>query len=333
MGTQKMEKVSRLVALLLALIFVGCSSRPLLKEEAGQFEDIRKEFDSVVTVKETKPVPTSTPTPVASAKVQTTPIQKPKASTVGPLKQKGGSVKSVSRGRRPAIDPFRPEESVELGVTYLNMNAGVIKMNVEPFKEVNGRQAYHFAMSVESRKAFSMIYSVLNKAETFMDFERMAPITLTMDQNESSRLVETKLFFDAKNKKANLWEKEVSKKKGERKKELHWDIPEFAQNTISALYYVRSMELYPGASFEFPVIDDGKNYVFKGKVLRAETIDTEIGQLDTLVIKPEFHLEGSLKPTGENLFWLTNDDRKFLVRIKAKVKIGNLYADVISIKK
>ena len=64
--------------------------------------------------------------------------------------------------------------------------------------------------------------------------------------------------------------------------------------------------------------------VVKGHVLRRETITTDIGELKTVVVKPEVQIDGIFKPMGEVLFWLTDDDRKFVVRIESKIKIGTI---------
>src|SRR5690606_5744499 len=106
----------------------------------------------------------------------------------------------------------------------------------------------------------------------------------------------------------------------------------FSQNIISAIYYLRSFSLVPGKKLEFKVADDGKNYTFKGEVLRREEIDTAAGKLKTVVVRPTFELEDKFKPTGENLLWLTDDERKLIVRLESKIKIGTLVGKLKSIK-
>jgi hypothetical protein len=197
---------------------------------------------------------------------------------------------------------------------------------------VNDRKSYHFHAHVVSNGKFSIFYSVNNTAETFVDFESFLPLSLSIDNNESSRLSESKTFFDWDKLEASMWEKEVSKKKGENKKKITWDIEAFSQNNISALFYLRVFKLYPGKKFEFRVADTGKNVIFKGEVLRREEINTDIGKKMALVIRPEFQVDGSLKPSGENLIWLSDDDRKIILKIESKVKIGTLVGKIKSLK-
>ena len=99
------------------------------------------------------------------------------------------------------------------------------------------------------------------------------------------------------------------------------------------MFYLRAFPLTPGKKFAFRVADNGKNYLFHAEVLRREKLSTKIGELNTVVVRPTFELEDQFKPTGENLFWLTDDDRKFIVRIESKIKIGTLVGKVKSIER
>ena len=71
----------------------------------------------------------------------------------------------------------------------------------------------------------------------------------------------------------------------------------------------------------------------RAKVLRQEKKSTAVGVFDTLVLKPEFEIGGVFTPTGDNFIWVTNDDRKMIVRIESKIKIGTLVVGVQNIKK
>jgi Protein of unknown function (DUF3108) len=97
------------------------------------------------------------------------------------------------------------------------------------------------------------------------------------------------------------------------------------------VYYLRAFVLTPGKKLEFRVADAGKNYVFKGEVLRREKINTEVGSLNTVVVRPTFQVDDKFKQTGETLIWLTDDDRKYIVRIESKVKIGTIVGKLKSI--
>ena len=324
-----METISRLIILgITATFLASCSSKQILKEEEGAFEDIRQEYEKVVVVKEAKPAPKPKKKAVKKKASKKKEAAKPKK--VAKPKKKLPSLEDAEGfdGRRPIEDPFRAGEFVTLSVKYFNMRAGDATFKVEPFKEVNGKKSYHFSATVKSNKRFAIFYKVENRADTFMDFENMIPHTLSLDNNESSRLVESKTFFDWTKNQATLWEKKVRKNKDPKKKTLQWKIDPYTQNIISAIFYIRTFKLTPGKKFSFRISDDGKNYVFNGEVLRREVLDTDLGKIKTVVVKPEFQHDGSFKPSGENLLWLTDDDRKLMVRLESKVKIGTLIGEL-----
>lgn len=336
--------------LILTAALVACTSRGTLEKRDAQFDDIRDEFEKVVQV-ETIETPAEPAQSQAKGSVEKA-VKEPKSSA---KKKKAKSLKKGKAkvaeakpkttkhlpdledaegfiGRRPKVDPFVVGEKTTLSIKYFNVTAGVVDVMVLPYKEVNGSKSYHFKVEVRSNKTFSMFYTVRNLAETFMDFEELIPHTLTFDNNESSRVVESRSFFDWEKLQAREWEKKVSKKKGEEKKEIEWDILPYSQNIISALFYLRVFEYKVGKKLAFRVSDDGKNYVFTGEVLRKEKLDTPLGKLDTFVIKPTFTLNNNFKPSGENLLWITADDRKRIVRVESKVKIGTLVGQLISMK-
>lgn len=228
-------------------------------------------------------------------------------------------------GRRPVVDPFRPGEDVVLNVSYFNVVAGQLSLKVLPYKTVNGKKAYDFAVSLKSNKIFSLFYSVDDRAETFVDFDTLTPITYTMDANESSQQKETRVFFDWNDDEATEWEKVIHPGDDhEKEKNIKWKLDSYSQNFISAIYYLRTFTLRPGKKIAFRVAGDGKNYVFDGDVLRREKLVTEAGTFNTLVVQPTFHLKGKFQATGDNYVWLTDDSRKLPVQIKLKIKIGSL---------
>jgi hypothetical protein len=235
-------------------------------------------------------------------------------------------------GRRPSKDPFRVGEKVTLSMKYWALNAGKMYIEVLPFVEVNGRKAYHLKVNVKSHSWFRSVYAVDDTAVTYLDYDEMVPLSLSITLKESKQLAETRTFFDWKQKKASYWQKKVTDK-GESSKELNWDIPPYSQNVVSAAYYLRTFAWADGKSYALRVSDEGKNSVYRGEVVRREKLKTDLGILDTVVIKPQVQVEGVFQPVGDILVWLTDDDRKFLVRIEAKIKIGTVVAMVESIDK
>lgn len=236
-------------------------------------------------------------------------------------------------GRRPIKDPFRAGEKVTFDVSYFNITAGELNMETKPMVNVNGRKAYHFEASGKTASFFNRIYAVDDKVTTYVDYEEMRPISLMVSIKESNQLGETRTFFDWKTNKASYWQKKIVKGKGERNKKLDWDILPYSQNVVSVAWYLRTFDLTVGKKHAIRIADEGKNIVFTGEVIRKEKLKTPAGELDTVVVTPRITADGVFTPIGDVYIWFTDDDRKLLVRLESKIKIGTVVAKVREINR
>ncbi len=321
--------------------FTACASSIM---EYDKSDDLKKnnEYEKKIKVKELPPEPA----PVEATTIQAV-VVSPKGVKVKPPSKAAKfktevTVKDEKHlpeiedaegfiGRRPVVDPFHVGEKVTLALSYFNMVAGYLDLEVLPFVEVNGSRSYQYRVTAKSNSLFSKFYAVDDSATTYVDYSTMLPFDFTMSVKETKQLADIRSVFDHKKLKGNYWAKRVHKDKGPRNKELEWDIKSYSQNVISAIFYLRNFTLTVGKKLQFRVADEGKNVVFSAEVLRREEIDTEIGKLKTLVVKPTLAVDGVFKPVGDIFLWLTDDDRKHLVRIEAKIKIGTLVGKVKAI--
>ena len=355
-GSQAMEKIQALklfflmnrielrsdaLFLVCFLFLTACSSRQVMEAESKRFDDINEEFSQVVTIAEEAPQPTT------SQEKKKTPkkilYKKNNSKTLDLKTSKNDYTKDETQtrepriednkgflGRRPTVDPFREGERATYSLTYFNTEAGTLNLEILPFRYVNDKKAYHYSLGLRSSARFSMFFNIDLLTETYVDFENLVPLTYSSQTKESSKQKEVKIFWDINKNLATQWEKVVKKNGSEKKKKIEWEIEPFSQNILSSLFYLRVFQLTPVKTYSFRVADSGKNYVFKAEVLRKEKLDTAIGKLDTILIRPSFELEGKLKPTGENLLWVTDDQYKRIVRIDLKIKVGSLVAKVKS---
>ncbi len=236
-------------------------------------------------------------------------------------------------GRRPIQDPFRVGEEVVHDVHYFKVSAGELFLKVDPFVEVNGRKAYTFTTSIKSSSMFSTFYSADDKAVTYVDFMDLVPHVFSLTVKETGQLRDAKGLIDLQKNSATYWEKKFIKKSGQEEKKLEWEVLPFSQNVYSAAYYMRLFKWEVGKEYAFRVADQGENLVFRGKALRKEKLETEIGTFDTIVVKPEITVKGVFRPIGDIFFWLSDDDRKFILRIESNIKIGTIVSEVTKLNK
>ena len=236
-------------------------------------------------------------------------------------------------GRRPIVQPYNVGEEIVLGVSFFAVEAGKFTMKVMPMVQVNGKKSYHFKYLIKTSPLFSMFYRADDVAETFVDYETLLPSSYEIHVDESKQVRETRTFFDQEKRKATYWDRRQRKGKKLEKKKKEWDLLPFSQNVFSAAYYLRNFTLKVGKHLKVNVGHEGKNIIMTAKVIRKETLYTDVGKFETFVVKPKFDVDGKFKPTGENYLWLTADKNKYIVRVESKVRIGSIVAEVQKIKK
>ncbi len=303
------------------------------KGEAQPVDDIKVIDDKAVVVTKTAPGKDKKKEKATKDK------KKPAVDTAAEkVKVKGPRQPDIEdatgfEGRRPVKDPFRVGEKVTFDVSYFKVTAGELNMEIKPMVTVNGRKAYHFEVNGKSTPFFSKMYAIDDKVTTYLDYEELRPLSLQVSIKESTQLGETRTFYDWKTNKANYWQKKIVKDKGERNKKLEWDILPYSQNVVSVAWYLRAFDLTVGKKHAVRIADEGKNIVFTGEVLRKEKLETPAGVLDTVVVTPRITADGVFKPIGEVLIWFTDDDRKLLVRLESKIKVGTVVAKVRTIER
>lgn len=224
-----------------------------------------------------------------------------------------------SEGNLPAA-PFSPGEKLTFRVIYFALPAGTVVMEVKKVTSWEGHRVYQLVATAQSSSLFSLFYRVKDRLESLIDTKTFLPYRFSKYQEEGSyRNSETTLF--ERNKKVavtfDAGEKETNPKG------TSIQIPTDVQDALSAFYNLRLQKLKVGKSVFMNVNADGKNYRIEVKVLRKE----KLGSQKTIVVEPilkQVDLGGILREKGGIYIWLTDDERRIPVLIKARVVIGSL---------
>lgn len=233
-------------------------------------------------------------------------------------------------GRRPVVDPFRVGETVSYSVSYFGVEAGIFTMNIKSLVEVNGRKAYFIHYTGKTSSLFEMFYAVDDEAKAYLDYETLVPQSYSLHVKESKQVREVRSYFNLAEMKAYMWDKKQKKGEALEEKKYDWPILPYSQNVFTVAYYMRTFSYKIGKEFAVRVAHEKDNLIMRAKVIREEKIKTDAGTYDAWVIKPQFEVGGIFKPVGDVFIWLSKDDRKIILRIESKIKIGTI---VIGAKK
>ena len=322
---------------ILILIAGACANRVLKYDKAEGLKKI-DEFDrqvQIVVAPEEEPAQQAQ-APILSEKKEPQKSVSAEAKKIKTQKEKGKPSRRQPelesdegfQGRRPIVDPFRVGEKVVHTVSWSKINAGYLSFEVRPFAFVNGQKSYQYQMKIWSNSFFSSIFSVEDKLISLVDFDTLVPSVFTLHVKHTSELREARAFFDQKKKLATYWEKRVTSGDGEKEKKIQWPMSDYSQDIYSALFYMRTFHWDLGKTHQFRVANDNENLVFKATAIRKEKIETDVGSFDAIVVQPQVELKGIAKPVGDIFMWLSDDDRKYILRIESKVKIGTFVTEV-----
>ena len=199
-------------------------------------------------------------------------------------------------------------EKLTFDVKYGFIKAGVAEMSIPTMKRISGREVYHVTFQVNSLPSLEALYRVRDRYETYLDKEGLFPWRFEQHIREGGYKRDFSAFFDQRNGKAKT-------------SEGSYDIPEYVNDIVSAFYLARTFDyskLKIGDRFNLQNFYKDKVYpldvVYKGK----ETIDVE----------PLVQEGGLFKSEGNIIIWLSDDDLKIPIKVKTKVLIGSIDAEL-----
>lgn len=214
----------------------------------------------------------------------------------------------------------RLKYSIKYGmVKAVNTEIAVVKDTV-----VRGRDCYKIEYTARTVPMFDNFYRVDDKYETFIDKQGQFPHSFKQRIREGKyeRDEWMEFFHDKGIAKSLLHNKEFS-------------MAPYAQDILSAYFYARTMDLRSmkdGSIIELNNVSDKEVIPLKIKIRNRDLLETELGVFRTIVVEPIVQGVGLFKSDGKILIWMTDDENKIPIRIKIKVIVGSLSADIESME-
>lgn len=225
---------------------------------------------------------------------------------------------------------FKGEQTI-MSVSYLGVTAGYITITSKNVMNINNKVAYNYHARFKSSDSYSYFYWLDDQLNTFVEKDTFLPIKYTLIQREKKQDVDDLQLFDFQKLRTYTFYKRV-KQDSNKDEKLNVYIPKYAQDSFSALQFVRGLPLKKGDKYDFPVITRGKVWLLKVEVMGTETIDVMDKETSAIKIKAETHFPGVLKKSGDIFFWYSNDELRRLMKFQAKVKIGSLHGEMVEYK-
>lgn len=222
---------------------------------------------------------------------------------------------------------YLPGEVTIMDIKYLGITAGKIIIRTMDEKLVGGDKVYHYNANMKSAPFYSAIYSLDDHIDTYVKKTNFTPVKYSLVQNESGQKVDDLQLFDHDKRKTFFWYNRLKKKKKKKIKKNSF-VPQFFQDSFSALFFVRGLPLKKGQIYKFPVITRTKLWELKAEVVGTENIKVKKKTVSAIKLKVETKFPGVLKKKGDINFWYSNDKQRRLLKFNANVKIGNVVGEL-----
>lgn len=220
--------------------------------------------------------------------------------------------------RKISNKAYKVGEKLTFDVKYGFVTAGIGVMEIPKIKKISGREAYWINFQVNTVPSFDWMFKVRDKYETYIDVEGLFPWRFEQHIREGNYSRDFSAFFDQRKGKAKTTEGEFV-------------IPKYVNDILSAFYLARTFDyskLKVNERIKLQNFYKDKTYDLDVRYLGKETIEVPAGKFDCIVIEPLVKEGGLFKSEGSIVVYLTNDEVKMPVRVKTKVVIGSIDADL-----
>ncbi len=169
-----------------------------------------------------------------------------------------------------------------------------------------------------SRGFVSTFYRMRDYAISTVDAEGLYPLYFEEHLREGKHYKSNSLvLYD--NAKDTLYVKERSLR-----------VPKFTNDYISVLYLARTKQFAPGDTFSLPFFVDGKLYRLMFSCKKRETIAFNGKDIGCLVVQPQpADDKGAFNKKKGLEIWFSDDASKIPLKIKAKITIGSITANLV----
>jgi hypothetical protein len=214
-------------------------------------------------------------------------------------------------------------------ISYAHIRAGTAELRVEAAPELRPG-ALRFVAEARSQGFFAWLFRFRVNDRTVAAWDGASGCSLSIEKHlrEGRAQRDQRVWFDP--------ESGVARVEDAKLKESRFELAACTLDVLSALFVARVRGVPESGALELPVFDNGKRYTLGVRFVGREALDLPppFGRrTPSRVVEPQL-LEGTglfVKEKEARLrIWLTDDARRVPVRMKSKVAVGSVAADLES---
>lgn len=223
---------------------------------------------------------------------------------------------------------YQDGEWFKFRIHYGFVTAGYATLEVNETK-LNNKEVYHVKGVGETIGVSKFFFNVEDYYDSYIDKEKDIPYKFIRKIDEGGHTKDIEIDFNHYTGKALVHNKKHKTKE-------YVSFPQDAQDMVSAFYYLRNnldtKNIKVGETVNMNMFFDNEAYKFKLKFLGRDVLRTKFGKIPVMKFRPYVQAGRVFKEKESLTVWVTDDDNKMPVLIKADLAVGSLKASLVEFK-
>ncbi len=225
---------------------------------------------------------------------------------------------------------YNKHEIIKYVAHYGLVKAGAITIQVDTaLHAINKKICYKTTFEGKAIGSINWFNNINDVFTSFVDTSTKLPVLFIRNIRENKfKKVEKSSFYHDQLK---VVVHELKTNKPDSIKEFA--ISNKMEDMISAYFLLRNVDfsnIKVNDSLSMDVFLENKSYNFKFKYLRKEKLKTKVGIFNSIVLAPIMPSNDFLRTENPIQAWLSDDDRRIPLKVKAKLLAGAVEMDITS---
>jgi len=205
---------------------------------------------------------------------------------------------------------------------WFNASYATLEVKDEVYEN---KDVFHVIGKGKSTGLLDLFFEVDDNYQTYIDKNTELPLRFIRKINEGGHTKDKEIFFDQHNNIAKVHDKKYKKLKS-------FSTKNGVQDMLSVFYFLRNKidrkGIQPGDEIILDLFFDDENYRFKTVFLEREVVKTKFGKVNCLKFRPYVQADRIFEEEESLTFWVSDDENKMPIKIKAELAVGSLEADL-----
>ncbi|MGQ9534379.1 MAG: DUF3108 domain-containing protein [bacterium] len=205
---------------------------------------------------------------------------------------------------------FSPGEMLRYEAKFGFIDLGSMVLEIIDTVRIEGRLCYAISSRLNSNPDLNFIFSLNDTINVFTTINEFLPVAYEKRTHEGKYKNYQKLQFDNDSFYVKINDS------------TKVTLTEPSRDLISFWYYLRMIKLIEGDTIKVAIFEGKQQHTIECAIREKEIVKTSLGKFSAIRVTPQTRGKGVFGPGGSMDIWYSDDNNRFPVQIKTKLKFG-----------